>query len=89
MTPTQVSFEKNEEYVSRSIIHERNKIKPKFKIDGLVGKPKIMKFFSKGDTTKWRYERYSITQSIDDTLPSYRKKCLPERHNEPLLRNLI
>ena len=37
--------------------------------------------FSKGDSTRWSYKLYTITQIIHDTIPSYRINYLPKRYN--------
>ena len=43
------------------------------------------KVISKGDSTKYSYKYYTITEVIHDTIPSYRLKYLPERYNQNLL----
>ena len=45
----------------------------------------IKKVFSKGDSTNWSYQIYTITEVIHDTIPSYRIDDLPERYNQNLL----
>ena len=42
--------------------------------------------FSKGDSTNWIDKLYTITEIIDDTIPSYRIDNFPERYNEALLK---
>ena len=59
---------------------EKRKI-PKFKLGDLVRTADIKKVFSKGDLTNWSNKLYTITQIIDDTIPSYRINYLPERYN--------
>ena len=36
--------------------------------------------------TNWSYKLYKITETINDTIPSYRLDNLPERYNESLLK---
>ena len=45
----------------------------------------IIKVFTKGDSTNWSYNSYTITEVIHDTVPSYRINYLPERYNQNLL----
>ena len=45
----------------------------------------IKKVFSKGDSTNYSYKLYTITESIQDTIPSCRNDYLNERYNENLL----
>ena len=61
-------------------------MKPKFQVNDLVRTADLKKTFSKGDTTNWSYKLYKITELINDTVPSYRLDCLPERYNESLLK---
>ena len=44
------------------------------------------KFHSKGDTTNWIYELYTIREIINDRVPTHQKFNLPERYNEALLQ---
>ena len=59
--------------------------KPKFKLGQVVRTSDIRRVFSKGDSTNYSYEVYTITEVIHDTIPSYRINYLPERYNEKLL----
>ena len=68
------------------LLDRRKKVKPKFQINDLVRTADLKKTFSKGDTTKWFYKLYEITEIIDDTIPSYYIDMLPERYNESLLK---
>ena len=43
-------------------------------------------FFSKGDTTSWITDFYTITQIIIVTKSTNRRKMIPERYDEALLR---
>ena len=65
---------------------KRKKIKPKFQINDLVRVADLKKTFSKGDTTNWSYKLYKITEIVNDTIPSYKIKNLPERYNESFLK---
>ena len=79
LTPTQASLKKNEGYVYKNLLDKRKKIKPKFQLNDLVRTADLKRTFSKGDTTKWSYKLYRITEIINDTIPSYHIDNLPER----------
>ena len=85
MTPIQASKKSNEKEVYLNLIDKREFQKPKFKIRQLVRAADFKRIFSKGDSTKWIYKLYTITEVIPDTIPSYRNNYLPERYNENLL----
>ena len=80
------SLKKNEGYVYKNLIDKRKKVKPKFQINDLVRTTDLKRTFSKGDTTKWSYKLYKISEIIKDTIPSYHIDNLPERYNEALLK---
>ena len=61
-------------------------MKPKFKIHDPVKKADLKRTCSKGDTTKWLNEFHTLTETIKDTIPSYRIGKLPEPYNEALLK---
>ena len=63
---------------------ELNK-QPKYKLRQLVRSADNKRVFSRGDSTNWSYNLYTITVVIHDTIPSYILNCLPERYNENLL----
>ena len=86
MTPIQASSKKNEEYVYKTLIDKRNKIKPKCQIGDLVRTADLMKTFSKRDKTNWSHKIYKITERNFDIIPSYHINNLPERYNEALLK---
>ena len=79
-------MKKNEIFVYKNLLDKRKKIKPKYEIGNLVRTADLKKTFSKGDTTKWSYKLYKITEIIRDTIPSYHIDNLPERYNESLLK---
>ena len=85
MTPTEASKKKNENNVYFNLSDKRKKKEPKFKLGDLVRTADIKRVFSKGDLTTWSNKLYTITEIIDDTIPSYRINYLPERYNETLL----
>ena len=85
ITPNQASKKSNEKAVFDNLRDDRQKQRPKFKLGQLVRTADIKKVFSKGDSTNWSYEIYTITEVIHDTIPSYRINYLPERYNENLL----
>ena len=61
-------------------------MKPKFQLNNLVRTADLKKTFSKGDTINWSYKLYKITETINDTIPSYKIENLKERYNESLLK---
>ena len=85
MTPVQASKKSNEKLVYYNLQDRRLKGQPKFKLGDLVGTADIRIVFSKGDSTNYSYNLYTITEVIHDTIPSYRIDYLPERYNENLL----
>ena len=85
MTPSQASKKTNERKVYTNLQDQRVRLKPKYKLGQLVRSADIKKVFSKGDSTNWSYNLYTITEVIHDTIPSYRIDYLPERYNENLL----
>ena len=86
MTPIQASLKKNEGYVYKNLLDKRMKISPKFQINDLVRTADLKKIFSKTDTTNWSYKLYKFTETINDTISSYKIDNLPERYNESLLK---
>ena len=86
LTPTQASLKKNEEFVYKTLLDKRKKMKPKYEIGDLVRTADLKKTFSKGDTTNWSYKLYKITEIINDTIPAYKIDNLPETYNEALLK---
>ena len=88
LTPIQASLKKNEGYVYKNLLDKRKKVKPKYEIGDLVRTADLKKTFSKGDTTNWSYKLYTITEIINDTIPSYKIDNLSERYNESLLKKI-
>ena len=86
LSPKDASLKKNEGFVYKNLLDRRKKIEPKYEIGDLVKTLDIKKMFSKGDTTKWSYKLYKITEIVNDTMPSYKINNLPERYNESLLK---
>ena len=85
MTPAKCTKKLNERTVFSNLQDKRQKRKTKFKLGDLVRTADIKRTFSKGDTTIWSKKLYTITQTIVDTIPSYRIKYLPGRYNENLI----
>ena len=52
----------------------------------LVRTADIKRAFSKGDSTNWMNELYTIIEVINDTIPSYRINFVPKKYNENLVR---
>ena len=84
-TPIEASLKKNEELVYSNLKDRREVRKPKFKLGQRVRSADIKRVFSKGDSTNWSYNLYTITEVIHDTMPSYRINFLHERFNQNLL----
>ena len=85
MKPIDASKKSNEKEVYSNLKDNREVRKPKFKLGQLVRTADIKRVFSKGDSTNWSYEIYTITEIIHDTIPSYRIDYLLERYIEILL----
>ena len=85
MTPIQASKKSNEAEVYSNLKDNREVRKPKYILGQLVRTADIKRVFSKGDSTKYSYILYTITEIIHDTIPSYKIDYLPERYNEKLL----
>ena len=86
MTPIDASKRKNENEVYNNLQDKRKKQKPKYKLGDLVRTADKRNIFSKGDSTNWSNKLYTITEIIDDTIPSYHINYLPERYNEAILK---
>ena len=67
VTPNQASKKANEKEVYSNLRDDRVKQKPNFHLSQLVRTADIKKVFSKGDSTNWSYNLYSITDVIHDT----------------------
>ena len=85
LTPIQASKKSNEKAVFDNLRDDRRKQRPKFHLGQLVRTADIKRVFSKGDSTNYSYELYTIMEVIHDTIPSYRINYLPERYNQNLL----
>ena len=86
LTTRQASFKKIAGLVYNIFLDKRKKVKPKFQVKDLVRVADLKKMFSKGDTTKWSYILYKITELISDTIPGYKIDNIKERYNESLLK---
>ena len=85
MTPNQASKKSNDKLVYSNLRDKRKILNPKYKLGQLVRTADIKRVFSKGDSTNYSYKKYTITEVIHDTIPSYRIDYLPGRYNENLL----
>ena len=61
-------------------------MKPKFKVNDLVGIADLKNTFSKRDTDNWSCILYKNTEIINDIIPSYHIANIPERYKEALLK---
>ena len=85
LTPIQASLKKEKGFVYRMSLDKRKKIEQKSKIYDLVTTD-LQKMFSEGDSTNWFFELNKFTETVDDTIPSYKIDQLPEKNNEPFLK---
>ena len=85
MTPVQASKKSKEKEIYSNLRDRRVIQKPKFKLGHLIRTADIKRVFSRGDSTKWSYKLYTITEVIHDSVSSYRIEYLPERYNQNLL----
>ena len=86
LSPKDASLKKNEGFVYKNLLDKRMIKTPKYEIGDSVRTADLKKMFSKSDTTNWSYRLYKNTEIINDTIPSYKIKNLPERYNESLLK---
>ena len=70
LTPIQASKQLKEKEVYSNLIDNREVRKPKFNLGQLVRTFDIKKTFSKGDSTNWSYNLYTITEVLHDKIPS-------------------
>ena len=70
MKPIDASKKSNQKLVYNNLKDDREVLKPKFKLGQFVRTADIKRVFSKGDSTKYSYKFYSITEVIHDTIPS-------------------
>ena len=85
MKPIDASKKSNGKLVFSNLQDKREILNPKYKLGQLVRTADIKRVFSKGYSTSWRYNLYTITEVIHDTIPSYRIDFLRERYNQNLL----
>ena len=83
--PIDAFKESNEEEVYANHQDWRNRQQPKYKLGQSVRTVDIKRVFTKGDSSNWSYKLYTITEVIQDTIPSYRIDYYPERYNENLI----
>ena len=72
MTPIQASKKSNEKLVYSNLQDKGRKLIPKYKSGDLVRTSDNRKVISKGDSTNYSYTLYTITEVINDSIPSYR-----------------
>ena len=60
MAPVQASKKSKEKEISSDLQDRRVRQKPKFKLGQLVGTADIKRVFSKGDSTNYSYNLYTI-----------------------------
>ena len=79
MTPNQASKKSNEKLVYQNLQDKRKILNPENKLGQLVRTADFKRVCGKRDSTNWSEKLYTITESIHDTIPSYRIDYLPER----------
>ena len=77
MTPNQASKKSNEKLVHSNFQDKRRKLNPNYKLGQLVRTADIKRVFSKGDSTNYSYNLYTITEVKHDIIPSYKIKYYP------------
>ena len=70
MKPIDAFKKSNEKIVYSNLQDRRDKQQPKYKLGQLVRSADIKRVFSKGDSTNWTYNLYTITEVFHDTIPS-------------------
>ena len=70
MTPIQASEKSNEKLVCSNLRGDRIKTKPKSKLGDRIRTADFKRVFSKGDSTNYSYNLYTITEVTNDTIPS-------------------
>ena len=88
LMPVQASLKKNEGHVYKILLDKRRETIPKIQINDFVRTADLRRTFSKRDTTNWFYKLYKITETINDTIPSYKIDNSPERYIESLLKKI-
>ena len=83
--PVQASKQSNAKRFCSNLQDRRFIQKPKFQLGQLVRTSDIRLVFSKGDSTIYSYEVYTINEVTHDTNLSYRINYLPESYNPNLL----
>ena len=78
MTLIQASKKENEKEVYQNLQGKSVKQKTKFKLGQLVRTADFKNLFSKGDSTNYSYNLYTIKKVNLGTIPSYRINYLPE-----------
>ena len=85
MTPIQASKKSNEKLVFSKIQDRRDRQQPKFRLGQKVRVADFKRVFSKGDSTNYSYNIYTITEVIHDNILGYKINYLPERYSQNLL----
>ena len=80
------AFKKSKKVYSKLRV-DRVKQKPKYELGQVVHTAVIRRVFSKGDSTSWSDELYTITEVIHVIIRSYKMDCLHEKFNENLIRS--
>ena len=81
MTPIHASKKANDKEVNSNFQDRSVRQQTKFKFRQLVHTADIERVFSNGDSTNYRYNLYTITEVLHNTILSYRHNYLTERYN--------
>ena len=84
-TPIQASIKVNQKEVYFNLQDRRHKQQPKFKLGQLVRTADIKRVFSKRESTMYSYKIYTITEVIQNAIPSCRLYYSPEKCNQNIL----
>ena len=85
MNPNDASKKPNNKEVYTNLRDDREKQTADFHLRQLLRTADFKNVFSKGDSTNWFYDLYTITEVIHDTFLSYRINYLTERYNQYFL----
>ena len=64
MTPIEATQKPNENQVYNNLKDDREKRQPKYKLGKIVRTVDIKRVFSKGDSTNWSYNLYTMNEII-------------------------
>ena len=87
MAPVQAFKKLSEKLVFLKLQDKREKHEPKNQQENLVRTADFEKVFSEGDTKNWSYNLHTVTETINNTIPSIRNKDVTGGYNEIFLKS--